>query len=518
MKRTGKIREVAVMILVLAVLFVIMLNSSVYYLRGDMTDEKIFTISEVSEKLFEDIEDRVDITYYVSEKLEKYSSIPTDVRDLLGEYRAHAKGRVNVDVVDPVKAGVVRQVEALGLVPRQIEIVEQNEKSYTNIYTGIVIRYLDSYEVLPFVVSTETLEYEITKTIRDMVNPRDKSVAVMLGDAGRTLDKDYNAMFQQLTSMFNAVEVAPGEGIDPGTDVLLVFGNHDISEEDLLPIEDYLMAGGNALFCVDGVYVDMFQNLQATAEEDSPLLDMIAHYGVTVERKLVLDRYARDFRLPTRVFGQVAWQILGPYPHWVSILPANSSEENPVTARLNGLDLLWPSPLRLEEVEGVDTEVLLRSSDKAWTMEAPFMTDPYRGDLLMQSAGGETESYNLGVLLKGNIPRYTGEEDIVFDADSRIIVLGDADFASNMLQYSNSMYNLLFLENTIEWLAHDEALLEIKTRPLGDTRLNSKDPETARSIYVTAQIVNVALIPLIILAIGVLRARSRRQRRKEVHS
>jgi len=518
MKRTGKFQEIIILILATAVMVVLVLNSTIYYFRADLTDENIFTISDVSRRLFEEIDDQVYITYYVSRKLEKYSSIPRDVQDLLEEYKAHSKGRVRLKIVDPVEAGVVQQVQGMGIAPRQIEIVEQNEKSYTNIYTGIVIRYLDRYEALPFVVTTETLEYEITKIVCGLVNPEEKKIAVMLGDTNRSIEKDYSGMLQQLSQLFETVEISPGEGISPDTDVLLVLGNHDIEEEDLIPMEDYITGGGNVLFCVDGVYVDMFRNLTAEPEEDSPLLDMLAHYGVTVEKKLVLDTYCRDFRIPRQVFGQMAWQILGPYPHWVTLLPSNVSSENPVTARLNGLDMLWPSPIRIEEVEGVESEELLRSSNMAWTMEDRFMTDPYRGEFLMQTKKeDELDSFLLGALLEGHMPRYTGDEQVVGE-ESRLIVVGDADFASNLIQYSNSMYNLLFLENTVEWLTHDEALLEIKTRSLGDTRLNRLDPEKERSVYITAQIINVVLIPLIVLLFGIFRARSRSLRRKEAHS
>lgn len=515
MEKKGKYREILLTVLVLAVIIALALNSTVYYFRADMTDEKIFTISGVSERLFEEIEDQVNITYYVSEKLENYSSIPTEVRDLLDEYRAHANGRVSVEVIDPVESGLAGQVEALGIGPRQIEIVERNEKTYANIYTGIVIRYLDAYETLPFVVSTETLEYEITKAVRGLVDPVEKRIAVLVGDESRNLEKDYSGMVQQLERMFTVEELAPGDGVDPAVDVLVVLGNHDLVKDDLVPLEDYIMQGGNALFCVDGVFVDMYQNLAAEAEEDSPLLDMLAHYGVRVEPELVLDAYARNFRVPRQIFGQIGWQIIGPYPHWIKILPGNVSGENPITSRLTGLDLLWPSPLSVEEKDSVESEVLLRTSNEAWTMKGRFDTDPYRGKMMIQTRGEDLESFVLGVLLTGNVPRYTGSGNIRSE-ESRIIVIGDADFASNLIQYSESGYNLLFLENTVEWLTRDDDLLEIKTRPLGDTRLNRKEPEQARAVYVSAQVINVVILPLAVLLFGILRVRRRRRQRKEV--
>lgn len=515
MEKTGKRKELLLLFLVIALLGALALNLTIYYARIDLTKEKVFTLTEVSKTIFDQLEDQVQITYYVSEKLEKYSTVPENIRDVLEEYKAYAKGNMQLRFIDPDKSGLAPQVESLGILPRQMEIVERNEKSYTNIYSGLVIQYLDQFETLPFVVSTDTLEYQITRLIRQMASPEDYSIAVLVGDTTRSLEEDYSGALGQLRELYQVEEIKVGDAVDPETDVLVVFGNRDIRQEDLLPLEDYIVSGGNVLFCLEGVSIDMMRNLTAEAQRDSPLLNMVSHYGVTVEPSLVLDRYAKDFRVPRQIFGQMAWQIMGPYPHWITILPTKVDKTNPITSRLMGLDLLWPSPLRLEKRESLESSVLISSSDKAWLMKDQFTTDPQLGEFLLRGASEETESYPLGVLITGRFPRTLGS-GTALGLEARVIVLGDADFASNIIQYSDSYYNLLFLENTVEWLAQDDDLLQIKTRSLTDTRLNKQDPEKTRSLYVTAQVVNVALIPLGVFLFGIIRGRNRRNRRKEV--
>ena len=99
-------------------------------------------------------------------------------------------------------------------------------------------------------------------------------------------------------------------------------------------------------------------------------------------------------------------------------------------------------------------------------------------------------------------------------APTRIIVVGDADFASDMIQYTQAQYDMTFLSNCAEWLAQQDDLLAIKTRAQGDTRLDAiSDPARKSAAMRTSMIVNVALVPLIVVVCGVARLLIRRRRR-----
>ncbi|MFW5769569.1 MAG: hypothetical protein ACOCYA_05900, partial [Spirochaetota bacterium] len=79
-------------------------------------------------------------------------------------------------------------------------------------------------------------------------------------------------------------------------------------------------------------------------------------------------------------------------------------------------------------------------------------------------------------------------------------------------QYSNSPYNVDFVENAVEWLSNDEELTEIKTRSVRDLRLNAiQDPAGARRVYFLAVIINLVIIPLAVILFGVRRFLKRRR-------
>ena len=78
-------------------------------------------------------------------------------------------GKIAVEVVDPASEKKEQAIEALGVAPKQLPIVEKNEQRVVLVYSGIVVQYLGHTQVLPFVMSTDTLEYDLVKAIKAAV-------------------------------------------------------------------------------------------------------------------------------------------------------------------------------------------------------------------------------------------------------------------------------------------------------------------------------------------------------------
>ena len=520
-----KWKEISLLMLTLVVAVLVMMNAQRYFQRFDLTEDKIYTISEVSKNLFNEVDEQVTVTYYVSDTLRTVTQIPQQIEDLLYEYATYGRGKIQVSVVDPDKTGVAREIQDLGIQPRQIQVVEQNEQTYAQVYSGILIRYLDRREVLPLVFNTQTLEYEITSGIRRLVREDERRIGILIGNSSMTLQRDFSALYDTLSGSFQVEELPRAEAIPPRIDVLFLLGAGDLNRYELLHIDQYLMSGGKAFLGIDGVRIDLEQNLKASPYEDAPIFDLIESYGVRVEEKLVLDRYAKDFRVPRQVFGGMAWEVIGRYPHWINIRPGNVSAESPVTARFQGLDLLWPSPVEiLNEGQG-QIIPLVMSSNEAWIMDERYITDPYRMDSVNPNSAESAGQYTLGVAVEKQLDSFfsgqqvnppAGEslpyEEIRRSSEyTRLIVFGDSDFASNIIQYSNSMYNMDFLLNCADWLAKDDDLMQIRTRNVRDTRLNRLDPQRAQIQYIFSQIVNMMLIPLLIVGYGIIRSVVRRK-------
>jgi ABC-type uncharacterized transport system involved in gliding motility auxiliary subunit len=133
------------------------------------------------------------------------------------------------------------------------------------------------------------------------------------------------------------------------------------------------------------------------------------------------------------------------------------------------------------------------------------------------SPSGPTVSRALAVALAGVFPsRFAAGQEGAPSARSlptRVVVIGDEDFASDLMLFSDSLYDVLFVENTLLWLSGNEDLLSIKTRGAAEGRLDRiAEPEQRRRLMLAAQLLNVAVIPLLVAVFGVLRLARRRER------
>ncbi|MDR3019434.1 MAG: GldG family protein, partial [Treponema sp.] len=187
----NKKQTTIIAILSVTVFLLALLVSGRFWFRLDFTKNKSNTISKVSRNLRNDIPDPVNITYYLSNRLRTVIPIPGEIEDTLREYAAYSRGKIVLTVRDPVKAGLTMVVEELGLQPRQVQTVEQDQASLVTVYSGIVIEYLDKIEVLPWVISTDTLEYDLTSRIRAMVMDTERWIGVIIGDSFRQWREDF---------------------------------------------------------------------------------------------------------------------------------------------------------------------------------------------------------------------------------------------------------------------------------------------------------------------------------------
>ena len=503
-------REALMMILVAACLAMVLANAARWFLRVDLTRSRAFSISEVSGAILRTIPEQVHITYYLSDTLRSLTPSAGRIVDLLQEYAADSQGRVLVTVLDPDRAGRAESARRYGILPQQIQVVQQNEQRTTNVYSGIVIDYLDRYTSLPAVFTADGLEYSLSFAVRRVLSGRRVQIGVVVGTAGKSWQDDYQTLRDGLSRDYSLREYLPGEEIPPEVDVLLVLGGTGWSTAECAPIDSYVMAGGKVLFGVKGLQVETARTLGATAVGDAPLLGMIESYGVRVGHEMVLDVACRSYRLPQQqASGQVAWETIGVYPPWVSVQAPNVDAGSPVTARFSGLDLLWPSPLQEVTRQGVKAEPLLKSTSSAWLLKAPFTVDPYT---VAQSSPPQGQ-FVLGYALSGTFPSAAAGGGAARSNPTRMIVVGDDDFANDLMQFSDSLYNVIFVENAVLWLSGNADLLSIKTRAAVQGKLDRvQDPAARGRLMLAAELINVVVIPALVVLFGLVRLLRRRER------
>jgi len=160
-------------------LVLINLVSSTLFFRIDLTENKIYTLSEASRKAVSTLEDPLTIRVFLSENLpQPYNLLEQEMRDLMEEYSYHANDRFNYQIYRMDREGektndrgvpLTELARQYGIQPIEIQSLEDNEVSLVSVYMGMVILQGDlSKTVNTIGAQGAGLEYQITGMIDEL--------------------------------------------------------------------------------------------------------------------------------------------------------------------------------------------------------------------------------------------------------------------------------------------------------------------------------------------------------------
>ena len=176
---------VAIGLGLLAVLFVSTImfsNLMLDNLRLDLTEQKLYTISDGTRKVLEDINQPITLYLFFSDQasagnahLRNYAR---RVRELLEEYVYYSEGRLTLQVIDPQPYSE-EEDRATEFRLRAVPVQDGN-----NLYFGLVgTNAVDSVEIIEFFQpDRETfLEYDISQLIYGLTHPTKPVVGIVTG-------------------------------------------------------------------------------------------------------------------------------------------------------------------------------------------------------------------------------------------------------------------------------------------------------------------------------------------------
>lgn len=153
--------------------------------RADLTQNREYSLSEVTRDLLASLQEPLLIRGYFSEKNHPLLSplIPY-IRDMLEEYRIASNNRVRTEIIDPIKDPEMEAEanQVYGIRSTPVQTSDRYGASVINIYFDILIRYGDQSLVLNFSdlievdqygstveVRLRNLEYDLTRSIKKVV-------------------------------------------------------------------------------------------------------------------------------------------------------------------------------------------------------------------------------------------------------------------------------------------------------------------------------------------------------------
>jgi ABC-type uncharacterized transport system involved in gliding motility auxiliary subunit len=276
--------------------------------RIDLTSGRIYTLSEGTARTIAEIQEPITLRYYFSRRLgdeiPSYGIYAQRVRETLEEYAARAKGKIDLQVIDPEPFSPDEdRAVALGL--QGVPLEQGGEK----VYFGLAAtNSTDDQELIPFFQPERErfLEYDLTKMIHSIARPKKTVVGLvtalpMEGDFAAALQgqplRPY-AIVSQLRQLYELRTISTEfDKVEPDIDVLLIAHPQGLSDKTLYAIDQFVLGGGRALVFVDphSETQQMHPNRYAPpgGPSDSNLEPLFKAWGVELEPKVVVgDRQA----------------------------------------------------------------------------------------------------------------------------------------------------------------------------------------------------------------------------------
>jgi len=528
----------ALAIVLFVILVIINGLSKKAFKRLDLTESKRYTISKSTKKLLGQLDDIVRVEAYFSEAPDQVKLIKDEVKDMLDEYDAFASGNLQIEFINPTEDDDLKQKLRMKGIPEiQVQVREKDKIEVRNAYMGLAVVYGDKQEVIPVIQKTTTLEYDLTSAILKTTRKEAKTVGFLEGhDEVDIYGQGFENLRRELDKQYTLrkIDVSQGSPIEGDVSTLIVAGPQSpLQANEKYEIDQFLMNGGKIVFLVDAV--KMAPGSIQASPLSTGLTDLLSHYGIQLGNNLV-----QDISHDNLTYSQGGFMtITRPYPFFIKVLKSyqystgSTSEGFPAdsvaTSGLDSLVLPWSTSLSVVAKEGVSTTIMAKTSNQAWTAQAPYNLDPTR---MFTPPSSVKNSYPVAVLLAGEFTSFyagkeipsasneDGEEDtenknkdrktVEKSPPTQIVVVGTSQFLRQP-----RIDGLTFFQNSIDYITLGSSLIGIRSKQISDRSFKT-DPSTFARLAI--KVLCIGAIPILVALFGLFRFFSRMRAKRMVET
>ena len=522
-----------------------------WHTRIDLTQDKRYTLSEVSKKTLAKIQNPIVIDVLLKGNIPtEFKKLQTETIQLLDEYAA-ANNNIIVNFVNPLEGeerpeSVIQELINNGYQPLQITQNEAGKSSIEYIFPWAVISDGKKSERVRLFVnklgstdqeqvqnSVQKLEYNFTDALYKFTLDKKKKIAVLRSNGA--LEDIYMADFLKTAREYYFIAPFTLDSVATNPEKTL----HDLEKFDLLlvpkptepftdaqkqVVDQYIMNGGRALWLIDNVAVsleDMYKTggMTMAMPVNLNLTDMFFQYGFRINYTLVNDLYFSEIIVATGDGSQTRYMPI-PWVYNPLVLSGNNHLIN------NHLDVV-----RFQFANSIDT---LKNGVKKTVLLAssPFSKadgTPREINLRIDPNNQNKEAYKhgnipLAVLLEGEfnsvyedrIRPINLKEKAERSKPTKMLVVADGDIIKNDIDSKNniplelgfdkwtSKYydNKAFLQNALNYLLDDTEFLSLRNKKVQLAFLDKeKVAESASSWQIKVFVYPLLLLILVMLSV-----------------
>ena len=504
-----------------------------FFGRIDLTESKVYTLSQPSRDLVKNLPDFLTVKALISSDLPpEIKTLSRYVRDMVDEYRTSSNGKFRWEALDPGADKSLEQEASRCKVDKiQIQVLRGTKFEMGSYYLGLCFLYGDKMESIPQIGRAEGLEFEMSSLIKKLTVKK-KKIAFTTGHGESETNQGFRALKQVLEQEYDLTTVNPSTTeIAADVDGLVIGGpKQAIDEKGQREIDRFLISGRGAVILDDGMAASSPQQfaqagmgqVKMVQVNQTGLDKILDAYGFKIGPNVIADNEAA---MPGLIDMGGGRRGLTQLPIWVGVqIPKGQTIS--VLDGIRGMVFPLASTVDLmgpladgKMPAGAKLWKLASSSATSWKHSGFFIMGPntkieetnergpfafgyaYQGTLKSAFVSGP----EAGVSLAEKQPLSESQKPV------RLVVIGDSDFANDdYVQLSRAFpfyeAGAFLLHNAIGWTVEDEALIPLRSKSAGNRPLGTVSEAKAS----TLKWVNIMGLPVLFCAYGVVRWRLRR--------
>ena len=452
--------------------------------RFDLTDNKMYSLSDSSKSVVKKIDGILTMKVYFSDNLPgEYGNNRRYLQDMIEEYASYSKN-IRYEFYQPdTDEDLEEEAQSYGISPVQLQVIENDNLAIKKVYMGMVFIYTDDEEkreTIP-VIQSSGLEYNITTIIKRMTESNKKYIGIANFSNSELKNENISELLKQ---NYNIQNINLMNAIESNIETVIISGIKDsLQLEEINNLEDYISSGGNIFISQNRISTDL--STQSAETIQSNIFMFLEKYGLGIKENLIMDKQCGSISvLQNRGIFRMQTQM--EYPFFPMIRTFSDGEV--LVSGLEQVRVMFPSEIysftdSFNLYLDIESKFipLMFSSGTSGSMEQFFNLSP------VQNPAFETLNE------KNKIVAARSMVSINDTLSSEIILIGDSNFISDDVG-GGIQENTDLVLNAIDYLMGDEELVSLRSRKV-TTRPLEEVSDGSRKLWKWAN----RLVPFIIV-------------------
>jgi len=428
------------------VLIAISLSNTLFRgLRLDLTENRLYTLSDGTKQILESIEEPVNLYFFFSasaaQELPFLGTYATRIEELLLEFQQHAQGNLNVSVIDPAPFSEDED-RATGFGLQSISLSLGSDALFFGLAGTNAVG--DEATIPVFDPNKEPfLEYDLAKLIYNLANPKKPVVGLLSSLPVRgnfdPLSQQMNPAWvftEQLEQLYQLRYLEPDiADFDPEIDALILIHPKQISTATEYAIDQFVLRGGRLILFVDPwsdleSQANPAQTPMGAAASASSLNSLLQGWGLSVPENEIIGDSSYALQVQTASGIPIRHLAL------LGLRDAGIDKADITTAGLESINIGYSGHITPVAEASTTLTPLLSSSTQAGILSAELVAiarDPANLQTGFEPTG---QNYILAA-------RVTGEVNSAFDAPP-----ADSTITTPHLAASTTPINVIVVADT----------------------------------------------------------------------